>query len=246
MKPTAFLLAFWLLPLQGSSPEEMTVRDAEAAMRQRPREAFLIARQAAATLVPQPALVQRLLKEAAHQQEAHLILLEEPQVADLADYYSGPLGDRAAAARVQRRWLRLRREALGPGKSTERLQLARLAWKWLKDRELAADLCLEALQANPDLTAATHMLHEELAYRWTDKGWVRQEQKSSTLTSIRAGMTPAEVRQLKGAPERIARQHVNRRYLEQWIYDHPTPLWVEFHGVKGQEPRVVQVHPLPR
>jgi hypothetical protein len=73
------------------------------------------------------------------------------------------------------------------------------------------------------------------------KGGIPQEREPA---AVRAGMTATEVRRLRGEPDRIARQHLNRRYLEQWIYLHPTPLRVEFHGVKGQEARVVQVHPL--
>jgi hypothetical protein len=240
MKPTPLLLALWLLPLQGVMPDE-AVQAAEAEMRRRPREAFLIARQAAAGLAEQPALVQRLFTEAARQQEAHLSLLEEPQVVDLADYYGTRLGDHAAAARVQRRWLTVRRQSLPPGKAGERLRLAQLAWKWLKDRELAAGLCLEALRDNPELAAAARMLRDELGYHHTDEGWLPQQMSAGTDT-IRTGMTAGEVRRFRGVPDRIARQHVNRRYLEQWVYDLPAPFRVEFQGVKGQELRVVQVH----
>ncbi len=244
MKPTSLLLALWLLPLPGATPDE-AVRGAEEEMRRRPREAFLIARQAAAKLADQPALVQRLFTEAARQQEMHLAALEEPQVVDLADYYGSRLGDRAAAARVQRRWLTVRRQGLAPGKAAERVRLAQLAWKWLRDRELAAGLCLEALQENPDFAAAARLLHDELGYRRTEQGWVPQ-QPAAGADPIRTGMTTEEVRRLRGDPERIARQHVNRRYLEQWIYDQPLPLRVAFQGVKGQELRVVQAHPVSK
>lgn len=242
MKPTSLLLVLWLLPFAGASSDE-AVQSAEAEMRRRPREAFLIARQAAAKLADQPALVQRLFTEAARQQEAHLTALEEPQVVDLADYYGSRLSDRAAAARVQRRWLTVRRQGLAPGAAAERFQLAQLAWKWLKDRELAAGLCLEALRENPELTAAARLLHDELGYRQTERGWVPR-QPAAGADEVRAGMTAEEVRRLRGEPERIARQHVNRRYLEQWIYNQPVPLRVAFQGVKGQELRVVQVHPV--
>lgn len=243
MKPTALLLALWLLPLQGTTPDE-AVRAAEAEMRRRPREAFLIARQAAAGLAEQPALVERLFTEAARQQEAHLSLLEEPQVVDLADYYGTRLGDHAAA-RVQRRWLTVWRQSLPPGKAGERFRLAQLAWKWLKERELAAGLCLEALRDNPELADAARMLQNELGYRRTDEGWVPQQPPVGTDT-IRTGMTAEDVRRRRGMPDRIARQHVNRRYLEQWVYDRPAPFRVEFQGVKGQELRVVQVHPVSK
>ncbi len=80
----------------------------------------------------------------------------------------------------------------------------------------------------------------ELAYH---QSRVRQEQNAKPDV-IRPGMTAAEVRRLRGEPDRIARQHLNRRYLEQWIYEGPPSLRVEFHGAKGREAQVVQVHPL--
>jgi hypothetical protein len=62
---------------------------------------------------------------------------------------------------------------------------------------------------------------------------------------VRIGMKPAEVLQLLGKPKHIGRQILYRRYLEQWVYDHPAPLWIDFECVKGQEAHVVTVHPAP-
>jgi hypothetical protein len=62
------------------------------------------------------------------------------------------------------------------------------------------------------------------------------------LRQVRAGMTPKEVRNLVGRPARIARQILYRRYLEQWSYDNPRLVWIEFNCVKGQEPYVLAVH----
>jgi hypothetical protein len=50
-------------------------------------------------------------------------------------------------------------------------------------------------------------------------------------------LPPARVRQLLGPPDRVARQVLYRRYLEQWGYDRPAALSVVFEGRKGQEPR---------
>jgi hypothetical protein len=50
-------------------------------------------------------------------------------------------------------------------------------------------------------------------------------------------LSPARVRELLGPPDRVARQVLYRRYLEQWAYDRPAALSVLFEGRKGQEPR---------
>ena len=60
---------------------------------------------------------------------------------------------------------------------------------------------------------------------------------------VRPGMTAEEVRGvLGGPPKRIARQILYKRYLELWTYDQFSPLWLEFNCLKGQEPRIVNVH----
>jgi hypothetical protein len=61
---------------------------------------------------------------------------------------------------------------------------------------------------------------------------------------VKQGMSAGEVRDRLGAPKKVARQILFRRHLEQWTYDAPIPVRVELDGVRGQEPRVVSVHPL--
>jgi hypothetical protein len=57
------------------------------------------------------------------------------------------------------------------------------------------------------------------------------------------GMTASDVRASWGNPDRVSRQIVHRRYLEQWTF--PKRGWcVEFSGSKGEEPRVRAVHDL--
>jgi hypothetical protein len=56
-----------------------------------------------------------------------------------------------------------------------------------------------------------------------------------------AARSPAEVRELLGAPKQILRQVLYRRYVEQWIYDTPLTLCVVLHALKGQEARVQTV-----
>jgi hypothetical protein len=58
------------------------------------------------------------------------------------------------------------------------------------------------------------------------------------------GMTQAEVRIALGPPKQIARQILYRRYLEQWVYDAPNAVRIEFDCVRGREPQILTVQPL--
>jgi hypothetical protein len=57
---------------------------------------------------------------------------------------------------------------------------------------------------------------------------------------IRRGMTREDVRAALGPPTHVARQLLFRRHIEQWHYDDP-PRTIEFNGVRGEEPYVLQV-----
>jgi hypothetical protein len=58
------------------------------------------------------------------------------------------------------------------------------------------------------------------------------------------GMSQAEVQRLLGPPQRVARQILYRRYLEQWVYEGPNAVRIEFDCVRGKEPQILTVHPL--
>ncbi len=64
-----------------------------------------------------------------------------------------------------------------------------------------------------------------------------------THGQLRAGMTPAQVRAVLGPPRRVARQVLYHRYLEQWVYDAPHTLRVEFDCQRGQAARLVSAGP---
>jgi len=61
---------------------------------------------------------------------------------------------------------------------------------------------------------------------------------------VRPGLSPDQVRDLLGPPQRVARQILYQRYLEQWVYDAPFDLRVEFECRRGQQPQVQSVQPL--
>ena len=58
------------------------------------------------------------------------------------------------------------------------------------------------------------------------------------------GMSQAEVQRLLGPPKRIARQILYRRYLEQWVYEGPNAVRIEFDCMRGKEPQILTVSPL--
>jgi hypothetical protein len=218
-------------------------------MAERPEEALLIARRAIDLLPGRGDLARRLFATAARLQEEHLTTLGEDQLTELAASYAGVLADQPAARRVQRRWLKNREQNLGADDGRPYLHLARLWFRWLHDRAAAARLCREALQRQPGLTAAAIMLRDELDYQFTDDGWVpmkaaQPQDRHPGPGGIQIGMTAGEVRPLLGPPKRVARQVLFRRYIEQWTYDRPLALCINFNCIKGQEPHVLSVHEL--
>jgi hypothetical protein len=58
------------------------------------------------------------------------------------------------------------------------------------------------------------------------------------------GLSPEQVRNQLGPPQRVARQILYKRYLEQWVFDGPQPCRIEFDCQRGRSPRVVTVQPL--
>jgi hypothetical protein len=69
------------------------------------------------------------------------------------------------------------------------------------------------------------------------KDFLLAYEKTKTLTQPR-------VLDLLGKPDRKARQILYRRYMEQWVYDAPVGLCVEFEVTPGRDGRVVSVYPL--
>jgi hypothetical protein len=68
-----------------------------------------------------------------------------------------------------------------------------------------------------------------------------EAERLQRIDQVRAGISPAQVRHLLGGPQRVARQILYHRYFEQWLYDAPFHLRVEFDCRQGQEPQVVSV-----
>ncbi len=71
---------------------------------------------------------------------------------------------------------------------------------------------------------------------WTEIEWTQAVEK------LRPGMSLDQVRDILGPPRRIARQILYQRYLEQWVYESPLLLRLEFDCRRGQRP-VLQPFP---
>lgn len=65
------------------------------------------------------------------------------------------------------------------------------------------------------------------------------------VQGISPGMAQSDVRRRLGPPRHMARQILYRRYLEQWVYEAPRNLRIEFDCPRGQPARVLHVHALP-
>jgi hypothetical protein len=65
---------------------------------------------------------------------------------------------------------------------------------------------------------------------------------AARIREVREGLTPKQVEVLLGPPKRVARQILYPCYLEQWVYDAPFNLRVEFRCPHGQEAHVQSVH----
>jgi hypothetical protein len=231
-----------------SSLAEDPAQSFEKQITERPLEAFSVARRAADALPDRPDLVKNLFALGARLQEEQLRLLSENQVTDLANVYAKTLDNARAAQRVQQSWLKLRRESLGPADGPGRVSLARLYLRWLQDRHTAAVLCKAALHVAPETQTAASMLKEELHYRHTPRGWVPREDvepanQHRNLEQVQPGMTAENVLRLVGDPNRIARQILYERYLEQWQFEHLPGVVIVLNCVKGQqEAHVWEVH----
>jgi hypothetical protein len=69
-----------------------------------------------------------------------------------------------------------------------------------------------------------------------------RRQQLWNLFQKHAHLTPARLTKLLGRPQRMARQVLHRRYVEQWHYDAPLALDVVFDCPRGQAPHVTSVH----
>jgi hypothetical protein len=69
-----------------------------------------------------------------------------------------------------------------------------------------------------------------------------------TLRQLPVGLSAREVRRLLGPPRAIARQGYYLGRLEQWVYERPLAVRIEFLGRAGQELQIqsVQTILLPR
>jgi hypothetical protein len=64
-------------------------------------------------------------------------------------------------------------------------------------------------------------------------------QEVAAFDKLQRGMTPEQVREQVGSPQRIARQFLYHRYVEQWIYDRPVAARLQFDCPRGQKPRLI-------
>jgi hypothetical protein len=66
-------------------------------------------------------------------------------------------------------------------------------------------------------------------------------ERRERIEQVRPGLSAEQVRQLLGPPQRVARQVLYHRYFEQWVYDAPLNLRIEFECRRGQQIQVQSV-----
>jgi hypothetical protein len=72
----------------------------------------------------------------------------------------------------------------------------------------------------------------------------KPEDAAGANRGVLNGVTDKKVLNQLGQPNRIARQILLGRHIEQWTYAEPIALRIEFRAVRGQEIQVVSVHSL--
>jgi hypothetical protein len=70
-----------------------------------------------------------------------------------------------------------------------------------------------------------------------------EPERTERLARVKPGMSPDQVRHLLGPPGRSARQILYHRAREQWVYEAPFSVRLEFEYIRGQEPRLLSVQP---
>jgi hypothetical protein len=68
-----------------------------------------------------------------------------------------------------------------------------------------------------------------------------EEERRQRIAQVRPEIDANQVRHLLGPPPRVARQILYHRYFEQWVYDEPFHLRIEFECGHGQKPQVQSV-----
>jgi hypothetical protein len=71
-----------------------------------------------------------------------------------------------------------------------------------------------------------------------------EQDKGNRLKRVQPNTSsPEQVRRLLGPPTHTARQILYQRAREQWVYEAPFSVRVEWEYVRGQEPHLLSVQP---
>jgi hypothetical protein len=77
----------------------------------------------------------------------------------------------------------------------------------------------------------------------TDVSPPESAQPVREFDKVRVGMTATDAAKHMGRPDRVSRQVFYKQKIEQWFFHDPVPTWVTLSGVRGQDPRVISIHP---
>jgi hypothetical protein len=200
--------------------------------REQPKEAIALAEEARTRLPDRPAVADRLKRAGLEAAATDIGALRQAEVESLSKVYRDELHQPEKATELLRQWLddqRLHR--LSRDDAEGRLLLAGQYEALLGDRATAEKLLREAWKIDPQ-SKATADLFRRKGFRLVDGDWQptvarsqagrdaapAETQKAASGTDPYLGLTPGEVRDLLGKPERIARVATQGQLHEQWTY----------------------------
>lgn len=227
-----------------------------------PKQALVLADQAASLLPDRPQLIGKLLEQGLEVASRGLGSLRLGEVQTLAKAYRERLKQPDRAVSLLRDWLKDRRtHHLSPTDAEGRVALAVQYETLVDDRETAVALLREAWKIDPQLNEVSDALRRR-GFRKVNDEWVENPRNSASADATPAaprddaersrrqplkGKTSREVRNLLGKPNRVVFSASQGQLIEQWIYLAPTQdQYVNFlHGTTDLLPTVLTHYSLP-
>jgi hypothetical protein len=219
--------------------------------------AIAMSERAAAELPEKPELPTRLLEKSISRYRNNIKALRLSEVKALAQAYRERLGQPDEAIKVLRDWLHHKRQQLSNTDAEGRVALANLHDELLQDRVTAVELLRQAWKIDPTSKEVAEAFRTR-GFRKSKEDWVDDAPQAPATATDRPGqaprprgllgLTPDEVRQQFGNPNRVNYVGSRGQLVEQWIYlDTDNLRYVNLLRAPGElKPRVIAHYALPK
>jgi tetratricopeptide (TPR) repeat protein len=224
--------------------------------------AIAMSERAATQLPEKPDLPARLLTKYVNSYRQNLSSLRLGEVKALSQAYRQQLQQPDEALKVLRDWLNIQREHLSNTDAEGPVALANLYDELLQDRVTAVELLRKAWKIDPNSKEVAEAFRAR-GFRKARDEWVEASpeaqpnpvaDRAKSARSVSGtsqgllGLTPEEVRQHIGKPNRITYVGSKSQLIEQWIYlDTDKDRFVNLVHAPGElKPRVIAHYALPR